>query len=166
MKRPLFWNELIEARERTRFVHVLNNWISRFFPNLAILARRPGRRSVESQLLQRPHFATEAWREYGLLPQVIAVLKLLQWELGLPNCNFLPDDSLSLLMDSCYGIDDVFVLQEIETRYAVKYRKEDLQRIRDERWTVANLVTDLLERAQAQAEKRPERRNEEVKRQA
>ncbi|MCE2727743.1 MAG: hypothetical protein LW698_13340 [Planctomycetaceae bacterium] len=80
------------------------------------------------------------------------MLKLLQWELGLPNCNFLPDDSLSLLMDSCYGIDDVFVFQEIETRYAVKYRKEDLQRIRDERWTVANLVTDLLERAQAQGE--------------
>ncbi len=146
MDRPLFWDEPIEAQERGRLVHVLNGWIRKLFPNLIIIARRPGRRSVETQLRQRTHFSAEAWNEYGPLPQVVAVLELIQWELALPNHNFLPDDPLMLLMNSSYGIDDTFVFQELETQYAVKYNDEDFQRIKNEEWTLGHFITDLLER--------------------
>jgi hypothetical protein len=158
MDRPLYWDALIEARERTRFVHALNGWIKKFLPNVAILARRPGRRSVETQLRQRTHFPEEAWRKHLPLPQVMPVLKLIQWELGLPNHNFLPDDSVSLLMDSCYGIDDTFVFQELETRYAVRYLEEELRRIREESWTLADLLHDLLDRRAEKAEKDKEKK--------
>jgi hypothetical protein len=92
------------------------------------------------------------------------VLKLIQWELGLPNHNFLPDDSVSLLMDSCYGIDDTFVFQELETRYAVRYLEEELRRIREESWTLADLLHDLLDRRAEKAEKDKERDKEIKKR--
>lgn len=146
MDRPLFLDEPIEAQEHARLVHVFNGWIRKLFPDLAIIARRPGRRSVETQLRQRSHFLAEAWNGYGPLPQVIAVLELIQWELALPNHNFLPDDPLALLMNSSYGIDDTFVFQELETRYAIKYNDEDFQRMKNEEWTLGHFVTDLLER--------------------
>jgi len=145
-EQPIFWDEPVESRERRRFVHVLNRWIRPLFPYAAIIARRPGRRSVETQLRRRLRFASEAWQRYAPLPQVISVLKLIQWELALPTCNFLPDDSVTLLMDSCYGIDDRFLFQQLEKRYGVTYQEQEIQRIRNEQWTVANLLTDLLVR--------------------
>ena len=150
---PLVWDEPVEARERRRIVHILNQWIRRFFPHVAIIARRPGRRSVETQLRHRLHFSTEAWQRYGPLPQVIGVLKLIQWELALTNCNFLPGDSVTLLTDSCYGIDDRFLFQQLEKRYAVKYQEEECRRIRHEKWTVGDLVTDLQVRRGNNAQK-------------
>lgn len=146
MGRPLFWDEPIEARERARFIHVLNGWIRKVFPNLAVIARRPGRRSVETQLRQRSCFSAEAWNDYGPVPRVVAVLEIIQWELALPNHNFLPDDPLVLLMNSSYGIDDTFAFQELESRYAVKYNDEDFQRMKSEEWTLGQFVKDLLER--------------------
>jgi hypothetical protein len=146
MDRPLFWDEPIEARERARLIHVLNGWIRKLVPNLAILARRPGRRSVETQLRQRSHFSAEAWNKYGPEPRVVALLNIIQRELALPNHNFLPGDPLVLLINSSYGIDDKFAFQELESRCAVKYNDEDFQRMQAEKWTLGDLVADLMER--------------------
>lgn len=146
MEQPLHIDERLEERERVRVIHVLNRWLRKLFPNSAIIARRPGRRSVESQLRQRPHFLAELWNEYGPQPQVISILKTIQWELALPNHNFVPDDPIVLLMKSAYGIDDVFAFQELERRYSVKYQKEELEQIKDEDWTLGQFVKNLLAR--------------------
>ncbi len=147
MDKPLFVDQEIEQEERARLVHVLNRWLQALLPNIALIARPPGRRSVELQLRQRSRFSGELWSRHGPQPQVAALLETIRWELALPNHHFIPDDPLLLLMNSAYGIDDVHAFEAFETRYAVKFTKEELERMKTEEWTLGQFVEELLQRA-------------------
>lgn len=79
--------------------------------------------------------------------EVVAILKIVQQELNLPNHNLIPDDPVVLLMSSGYDIDDVYALERLEKKYSAKYTDEELQNIRKEDWSLGRFVTDLLVRA-------------------
>ena len=149
MGTPLFFDEVVERKERARLVHVLNRWLHMIFPNCVIIARRPGRKSIEMQLRKRARFAAEAWAKYGRESQIVAVFKTIQRELALPNHHFIPEDPLTLLISSAYGIDGVFALQAIETQHGAKYGEQDLERIGKEEWTVGQFVADVIRRSSA-----------------
>ena len=146
MIEPLHIDERLEERERARIGHVLARWIKKLIPALAYHGPPRARRSVESQLLQRPRFSSELWSEYGPPAEVAAILEIIRKELALPNHNFVPNDPVVLLMGSGYDKDDVYALMELEERYAVKYKDEEIERIRKEEWTLGQFVKDLLAR--------------------
>ncbi len=139
-------DERLEERERDRAEHVLARFLKKLCPVLAYNGPPRTRRSVESQLLQRSDFLPGVWSEYGPPAEVIAILEIVQKELSLPNHNFIPDDPLVLLMSSGYDKDDVYVLLGLEERYGVKYQDEEVERIRNEDWTLGRFVKDLFER--------------------
>ena len=146
MIEPLHVDERIEAEERARIGHALARWLKRLFPALAYHGPPRARRSIESQLLKRPAFSPELWSEYGPPAEIAAILEIIQKELALPNPNFIPDDPVVLLMGCGYDIDDVYALLELEERCAVKYKDEEVERIRKEEWTLGRFVKDLLAR--------------------
>jgi hypothetical protein len=86
------------------------------------------------------------WSECGPPAEVAAILEIIRKELALPNHNFVPNDPVVLLMGSGYDKDDVYALMELEERYAVKYKDEEIKRIRMEEWTLGQFVEDLLAR--------------------
>ncbi len=62
-----------------------------------------GRRSVELQLRERKSFPEAQWRIRGYRPDVvIPVLEIIRQEMGWPNCNFIPEDNLNLLLTIGY----------------------------------------------------------------
>lgn len=144
MDQPLFLDEQIEKQERARLGHVLARWLKKLIPILAYNGPPRTRRSVETQLLQRPCFSPKVWSAYGEPVEVVAILEIIRKELSLPNHNFIPDDPLVLLMSSGYDKDDVYAMLELEKRYGVKYQDEEVKRIMDENWTLGQFVKDLL----------------------
>lgn len=154
MDKPLYFDEQIEQQERARLGHVLACWLVRVFSPLNRMVvsptenvrRRVARRSVESQLRRRTDFPAGAWSECGPLAGVVAILEIIRKELSLPNHHFLPLDPLVLVMSSGYDIDDVYALLGLESRYGVKYSDEEVERIRQEEWTLGRFVKDLLAR--------------------
>lgn len=146
MTEPLYLDERLEERERARLGHVFARWLKKLIPRLAYHGPPCARRSVEAQLGQRSCFSREVWREYGPAEEVVGVLETIQKELSLPNHNFIPDDALVLIMSSGYDIDDVYAVLELERKLTVKYTDEELERIRNEDWTLGQFVKDLLTR--------------------
>ena len=146
MVEPLYLDERLEEQERTRVKHVLARWLKKLIPALAYNGPPRARRSIESQLLLRPRFSSELWSGCGPPAEVAAILEIIRNELALPNHNFIPDDAVVLLMSSGYDKDDVYAMLELEKRYAVKYKDEEVERIRKEEWTLGQFVKDLLAR--------------------
>ena len=149
MIEPLYLDERLEEQGRARIGHALARWLKKLFPALAYHGPPRARRSVESQLRQRPEFLPELWTDWGPPAEVAAILEIIRKELALPNHNFIPDDPVVLLMGSGYDKDDVYALMELEERYAVKYKDERVKRIRKEEWTLGHFVKDLLVRSKA-----------------
>lgn len=143
---PLHVDERIEAHERARIGHALARWLQRLFPALTYHGPPRARRSIESQLLKRPDFSPELWSECGPPAEIEAILKIIRKELALPKHNFIPDDPVVLLMGCGRDIDDVYALLELEEKYAVTFQDEELERIRQEEWTLGQFVKDLLAR--------------------
>ena len=146
MVKPLYLDERLEEQERARIGHVLARWLKKLIPRLAYHGPPHTRRSVEAQLGRRSSFSPEAWREYGPAEEIVEILETVRKELALPNHNFIPDDPLILLMSSGYDRDDVYAVLELEKKFAVKYRDEELERIKNEDWTLGQFVKDLLTR--------------------
>ena len=145
MDKPLYLDAQLEKRERAGQTRLFR-WLKAFFPRLAYFEPRPGRRSLEVLLRERSRFSAEAWSEYGPLTEVVAILDIIRKELSLPGHNFIPDDSLVLIMNSSDDLDDLYAFGELETRYGVKYSNEDFQRMKNEDWTLGRFVGDLLDR--------------------
>ncbi len=151
MDTPLHIDEETENLEGSTAICRLNSFVQRFFPRFALVTRRRGRRSIETQLAMRTSFDAVAWNAYGAAEQVVAITKILQTGLDLPNHHLIPDDPFVLLMNTSTGFDDVFTFDEIESKYRTTYSKEDYRRIRSEEWTVGQFVEDLLNRCSGPA---------------
>ena len=112
MDRPLYLDERIEQRERARLKHVFARWLKRFLPALAY--RGPAgaairRDAVASTVGLFTGSVEFAWAAAG----IVAILEIIREQIGLPNHNFLPDDSLALIMNSVYDLDDVYALANL-----------------------------------------------------
>jgi hypothetical protein len=146
MIEPLCIDERLEEQERARMGHVLARWLKKLVPVLAYDGPPRTRRSVEMQLRRRSHFFADAWSEYGATEEVLKILEILRQELRLPNHNFVPHDPVVVLMSSGYDKDDIYALLELEKKFSVKYSDEEIERIKNENWTLGRLVRDLLGR--------------------
>ena len=86
------------------------------------------------------------WNEYGPPSDVAAILEIIRKELHLPNHHFIPDDPVVLVMRSGYDTDDVYALIELEEWGGVKFEDPEVERIRNEEWTLGQFVKELLEK--------------------
>jgi hypothetical protein len=146
MVEPLYLDERLEQRERSRVVHVLGRFIKSIFPFVYYVGPPRSRKSIEAQLRRRLCFPTELWAPYGPASEVVAVLKIIQKEFSLPNYNFIPSDPLELIMNCGYDNDGIYTLLALEKNYGVTYRNEETARISNEILTIGQFVNDFFER--------------------
>jgi len=146
MVEPLYLDERIEEQERVRIGNVLGRWLKKLIPALAYHGPPLSRRSVETQLRERAYFPSELWKEYGPPSDVAAILDIIRKELHLPNHHFIPDDPVVLVMRSGYDTDDVYALIELEEWGGVKFEDKEVERIRNEEWTLGQFVKEVFEK--------------------
>jgi len=146
MIEPLYLDDRLEEQERVRVGHVLARWIKKLIPAFAYHGVPVARLSVEAQLRQRARFPSELWNEHGPPSEVAAILEIIRKELHLPNHHFIPDDPVVLLMRSGYDLDDVYALINLEEWGAVKFEDTEVERIRNEEWTLGQFVKEVFEK--------------------
>ena len=140
----LYRDDSIELTERNRVSHIAGRVLKRLLPFIYYVGPPSTRQSVIAQLRKRGEEAIDEWRAFDDVQWISTVLAIVRDELSLPNCRFIPNDPLQVILQSGVDSDVDHLFLAFYEQLGIRYSNEEIESSIQQQMTLGEFIMNDL----------------------